>query len=251
MRIVSLSPSITRQLIDLDAEDMLAGVTALHPPLSKPVPVIGSMLRPNSEKIILLKPDIVLLSEEDSATQSVGFLETCNLNSRKFGRNGSFEDICKNYIELGRLIGKEQLAEQKAAVYAAQVKAARAKQIGLTVLLLVAHEPLITASDKSFVGRIITDAGGSNCFKELAVPYPIVSPEAVIKKNPHVMLAITQGGADYLRQKFSGFNLAAYNNDLIAEISPERLTYYTPADYASAVRELSEILTKAKEKLSK
>ena len=69
-RIISLSPSITRQIVDLQSESVLAGVTSYHPPLGRKIQIIGTLLHPNLEKIIIIKPDLVLLSEEDSAVQN-------------------------------------------------------------------------------------------------------------------------------------------------------------------------------------
>ena len=54
-RIVSLSPAITRQIIDLESEHLLAGVTSYHPPLTREVDIVGTLVQPNIEKIVLLK----------------------------------------------------------------------------------------------------------------------------------------------------------------------------------------------------
>ena len=48
-RVISLSPSITGQIIDLGAEDSLVGVTPYHPPLKKDVAIVGSYINPSIE----------------------------------------------------------------------------------------------------------------------------------------------------------------------------------------------------------
>ena len=64
--IVSLSPSITREIIDLDSENILKGVTSYHPPLKNKIEIVGNLLKPNIEKISLINPELILFSKEDN-----------------------------------------------------------------------------------------------------------------------------------------------------------------------------------------
>jgi ABC-type hemin transport system substrate-binding protein len=89
-RIISLSPSITRCILDLGAGDLLAGVTdyTLHSGLK--IESVGAYISPNMEKIIRLKPDLVLVSEEDRYIQKLHLLEKFGLRIEVIGRNSGF-----------------------------------------------------------------------------------------------------------------------------------------------------------------
>ncbi|MDR3238445.1 MAG: helical backbone metal receptor [Spirochaetia bacterium] len=246
--IVSLSPSITKEIIDLGAEELLAGVTSYHPPLSRKVEIIGSITVPNFEKILLLKPDIVLFSEEDGSTQPLKPLEASGLRLHKFGRNKNFSDICANYIELGKIIGKESEARSKAALYASALSAAKRGGRGVSVLVLISHEPLITASGLSFIGQMITDAGGKNIFDDAGIPYPIVSAEAIVHRDPDAVIIMSEGGTESFSKSFSRFSMRALKNGALFKIEPEHIAYYTPADYADAVKDFTLIFDSLKPK---
>ena len=116
-RIISLSPSITGQIIDLGAEDNIVGVTPYHPPLKRDVPLVGTYISPSIEKIISLKPDIILLSEEDGEIQRDSFFEKFGLKYYRFGRNSDFQSICGNYYLLGEMIGRRDSASAKIKYY--------------------------------------------------------------------------------------------------------------------------------------
>ena len=243
--IVSLSPSITRQLVDLNAEDLLVGVTTLHPPLTRQVEIIGSLVVPNFEKILRLRPSLVLFSEEDSHTQKLDPLKSSGLTLYGFGRNNNFEAICKNYIELGRIINKQLEAESKVAAYKKELIAAKTKPVGISVLMLVSWKPLISVSNDSFIGHIINDAGGKNIFHDTVSSYPLISPEAVALRDPDAVIIMTEGDGSGFTELFRSFSLRAIKNNNVFTIDPEHIAYYTPRDYIVAVNEIVKIISNA------
>ncbi|MCL2025808.1 MAG: helical backbone metal receptor [Leptospirales bacterium] len=244
--IVSLSPSITRGIIDLGAEDLLVGVTSYHPPLSRKIESVGSLNLPNLEKILFLKPQLVLFSEEDAATQRLEGLKASGLYLHGFSRNTNFYDICANYIELGKIIGRDSEAERKAALYMDAISKLKKNSNEISLLVLISHEPLITASGMSFVGKIINDAGGRNVFADAPRPYPIVSIESIISKSPDAVIIMSNGGVEYFQKKFGVFSMKALKNNNVFKIEPEHIAYYTPSDYVAAVKDFISILDSVK-----
>lgn len=240
--VVSLSPSITRQIVDLDAERLLVGVTSFHPPLSRDIASVGTLVAPNFEKILLLKPAVVLFSLEDSLTQRLDPLKTSGLVLHGFSRNTNFEAVCANYIELGRLIGKEKQAVSRTAAYREELAAARCQPRGISVLLLVSWEPLISVSDGTFIGHVIKDAGGKNIFPETAGSYPIITPEAVALCDPDVVIIMSEGNSEGFLKRFRAFSMRAVRNGNVFTIKPDHIAYFTPKDYIMAVNEIAEIL---------
>ena len=244
-KIVSLSPSITREIIDLGAEEMLAGVTSYHPPMKKKVPVVGTILHPNVEAILSLGPDLVLYSDEDSAVQHAERLAAAGLCSVPLGRNRSFDEICENYKRIAELIGERDAGRKKISRYRAILKAARVQEKRCTVAVFIAHAPLVAAAEGSFVGEIIADSGGINVVENMGIGYPILSAEYLVAVNPDVILSIMPGAAGFFASlSGSGAGLKAVRNGNVYSIDERHLAYYTPGDYIAAVREIAALLKK-------
>jgi ABC-type Fe3+-hydroxamate transport system substrate-binding protein len=246
-RVVSLSPAITREMIDLDSEDLLVGVTSYHPPLKKKIEIVGSLIQPSIEAIISLKPDIILFSMEDNPIQSIERFDATGIATHIFGRNGNFEEICTNYLSLAEILGKKRLATTKIEHYRRSLKRVEGREY--TIAVFISHNPLITASGNSYVGRVIEDAGGINCFDELDVPYPIISTEFITVKNPDIIISIIEGTENFFKNKLKNFQfIGAIKDNNIYSISPDRIAFYTPRDYVASVKEVSEIIRRADEK---
>jgi iron complex transport system substrate-binding protein len=244
-RAVSLSPSITREILDLESEAVIVGVTSDGPEMKGRVTLVGSLVRPSAEAIALLRPDIVLLSEEDSAVQRTEQVASLGIPVRRFGRNAGFEEICANYLALADLLGKRELAEAKLRQYRDHLKkavdAGAVKRRPLVALFLSA-KPLVAVSDSSFVGGIIRDAGGRNCYAGVAPPYPSVSLESLVRRPPELVIFISGDDMESVRREMRRLVPSAAEGILWRAVPPDRLAYYTPADYVASVEEVASLL---------
>jgi iron complex transport system substrate-binding protein len=258
LKIISLSPSVTRQIIDLEAENNLVGVTPYCPPSKEGVAIVGTYINPSIETIISLKPDIVFMSEEDRDIQRDNFFKKFGLKYYKFGRNDNFETICNNYKKLSDMIGKKDHAEKKINSYVDRLN--RINRRGELcspacdppcsppkVVFLISVKPLITISDKSYISDIIHKSGGINIFKDLKNPYSILTLEALIIKQPDVVIVMNQDDELYLLAKLKDFqNIKFINKKNIFALGDENIPYYTPKDYVISVEKIYEILNHAK-----
>jgi len=246
-RIVSLSPSITKMIIDLGSEHRLAGVTSFHPPLKKAVPVIGTLVNPAVESILQARPDLVLLSEEDGATQKSDLIRATGLRLEMLGRHRNFKDITDNYRRLALLLGREKTALEKLALYEKRLAALRAEVKRVKeVTLLLATRPLVTVSSGSFINAMIQDGGGRNSFHGLITAYPVITLEALVKKNPPVLMVMQKGGKKELERMLNRFPATALKKRNIFEILPDTVAYYTPEDYIRGVATIRSILGAAR-----
>jgi len=242
-RIVSLSPSITAQILDLDGAHLLVGVTTYSPPLPHKVEIVGSLTNPNVEKIILLKPDAVLYSIEDAAVQRTEQLTAMGIKLFTFKRNSDYAAICYNYRKLAEIIGQEELAEKKLADYNRKLKEIKTKAAGNRIkpsaAFFVSQEPLITVSRLSFISGIIDDAGGRNVYHDLEKAYPLVSAESLIILKPDIIISMMPDGEKFFTSLLSGYNRK--DKDLpvkIYSINPDNVALYTPGNYVSSVEEI-------------
>lgn len=250
-RIVSLSPSLTRQVVDLEGGDLIVGVTSFDGFRREGSAVVGTLLQPNIERIIALEPDLVLFSGEDGPVQKLEMLKRAGVASRRFGRNRGFRDICGNYLSLGALLGKERLARARVTGYRERLQGMvhrnrERSKCPLTAFFLSCR-PLIAASAESFIGGVIDDSGGVPAYAGAGMPYPLVSIESLVARDPDVIICMT--GEDDLREftrMLSDFpGMKAVAGGRIHLIDPDNVPYYTPADYVTSVERVSALLAAA------
>ena len=241
-RIISLSPSITGQIIDLGLEENLVGVTSYHPPMKKDLPLVGTLIKPSLEKIISLKPDIIFYSEEDGDVQSNDFFDKFGLKHYRFKRNADFKSICDNYIILAGIIDKKEYGRQQVNYYSERLNEIKKDKADIKVAFLVSVKPFITVSKLSYISNIISDAGGYNVFADTGNPYPILTAESLVIKNPDVVIVMNKGEDSYLFNCLKGFkklNFISKKNIFVA--GDDVIPYYSPKEYILAVEKISEI----------
>ena len=245
-RVVSLSPSITAQILDLESSDILAGVTTYSPPLPHEVEIVGNITNPNIEKIILLKPDAVLFSTEDAAVQRTEQLTALGIKLFSFRKNADYRTICDNYKALARIIGKEELADKKLELYNRKLEEIKTKSENLkkpSVAFFVSQEPLITVSGESFLSGIINDAGGDNSYSSMEKAYPLISAESLIIIKPDIIISMMPDAEVFFRKILSAYKLDEsglfYN---IYSINPDRVALYTPENYLLSTAEVHNIV---------
>ena len=249
-RIVSLSPSISRQIADLGRRELLVGVTSYDDFRRSGVDVVGTLVQPNLEAIIRLRPDIVLVSSEDGPVQNIDRLEEAGVRVFRFGRNRNFRDICDNYLRLAAMLGREAEARKQIARYSGMLdKAGGRRSAGSrgkpAVAFFLSHRPLIAASDGSFIAQVIRDAGGACVYSGTRGAYPPVSLESLVEHDPDVIvyMAGDNEGDDFFRRLTRDFgSLRVVRKRNFHIIDPDTIPYYTPADYVKSVALMAEIL---------
>jgi len=259
-RVVSLSPSITRQIIDLGMENLLAGVTDDDIPQGKKIPIIGTIVRPNTEIIVTLSPDAVICSEEDAAVQNTAGISSAGVRVVRLPANRDFNGLCDNYVELGRLLGAAGTAEMKAGAYRAERMRMMDAGPGastdhgagskrLRAVFIVSLRPLMTVSGGSFIGNMLNDAGCDNPYGDAAMPYPLISAESLVREDPDVVVSMMPGTVDYFRLTFGNVKIRTLENGTVYEIAPDHVAYYTPADYLAALSEIRACVGAARGKI--
>ena len=244
-RIVSLSPSITKQIIDLDSASMLVGITSYCPKTPGAV-IVGNLTNPVSETILNLKPDIVLSSDEDSIVQKLSALENTGIRVYKFKKNISFEDIISNYKDLGRLIAKEELSLKKSEIYIKKRQSLITRPIKNKAAFFISHRPLIPAASKTYINGILNDCGLENIYKDLNVQYPVISIETIIKSNPDYIFSMDSGPDDFFKKHLEKFDISAVKKQNLFYVEPDHVSSYAPMDYIDAVNEIKNFIKNKK-----
>ena len=240
-RIVSLSSSLTDQVNDLGAADMLVGVTMFNPMYKGHAAVVGSYVQPDMEKIISLRPHIVLVSDEDSIQTSL-LADRFGLRYYRSARVFNFDDICAGYVQLAGLIGKENFALQQVESYRGRIGSVKKPAHAPRIVFLVSAKPLITVSANSYINSIIESAGGINIFKNENTAYPILSMESLLLCNPDAVITMMENDRDYIMEMLKAYRHIRFsrNNNIFAT-GDSSIPYYSPARYVEAVEKISSI----------
>jgi iron complex transport system substrate-binding protein len=213
-RIVSTFPSITETLFALGAGDRVVGVSdyCTYPPAVLALPRVGSYIKPDAEKIALLRPDLVILQKAASSLdERLSALKIPQLDVTI----GSLPDVFTMIRQIGTAAGVADRAEKlnrdiqsKLDGFRAEVSSREAKgKPRPTVLIIVGRTPglltnLIGVSVGSYLGELLEIAGGRNVLANPAPAYPHISMETVVRLNPDFILDASFMGehAEHLRE---------------------------------------------------
>ncbi len=191
-RLISLAPSITETLYALGLGDRMVGDTDYcdYPPEARTKPHVGALLNPSLEKIVALKPDLVLGIAEANRRETADQLERLNIPLYGLAAH-SVEDTLSSIEDLGQVLGARTQAHLlveglRRRVEAVQQNAAR--QPRPRVLFVVWYRPLITAGPHTFIADAVRLAGGSSVSDDLSAEWPRLSLEDALHRDPDIIL---------------------------------------------------------------
>jgi iron complex transport system substrate-binding protein len=191
-RLVSIAPSITETLYALGLGDRLVGDTDYcdYPPQALKLPHVGALLNPSLEKIVALKPDLVLGTDEANRRETADQLE--RLGIPLYGVTAhTVEGTLQSLEDLGRVLDWDQPTGKIVTGLRARVAAVEKQAQGRPrpkVLFVVWYRPLITAGSATFISSVIQCAGGSSISDDLKGEWPHMGLEEVLKRAPDVIL---------------------------------------------------------------
>ncbi|MCW4009174.1 MAG: helical backbone metal receptor [Candidatus Bathyarchaeota archaeon] len=196
-RVVSLAPSNTEILFAIGAGDTVVGVTDFCDyPYNFTAWIeagnmtsIGSYYGPSVEPIVALEPDLVLASS--GSLDAAANLQSLGYNVLVVEAK-TIDGVLQDILMVGRATGHEidagtLVGSMRAAINAVADETANVETIP-KVYHEVWNEPLMSAGPGTFIDELITLAGGENIFNDATTSWPTVSSEAIIQKNPDVMI---------------------------------------------------------------
>ncbi|MBS0452073.1 MAG: ABC transporter substrate-binding protein [Proteobacteria bacterium] len=227
-RIVSLLPSVTESVCALGECKRLVGVDNYSnwPTEVAALPHVGGLEDANVERIVSLRPDVVLLSRSARVTER---LEALGVRVLAFEPD-SLADTQRVLGQLGLLLGRQA---QAAALWrdmddgVAKAAAGVPQSLrGQRVYFEVASVPY-AASESSFIGQVLSRLGMANVVPASMGPFPKLNPEFVVKANPQIiMLSDRNVVALHTRPGWQG----------IDAIRNQRICVFTPAQGDVLVR---------------
>ena len=249
-RIISLGQTITERIYLLGADRNLIADTVycVQPEDAKYKEKVGTLLQANLEKIVALKPDLVIASNLARPKQ-LRKLKDLGIRVVRFSYPKNFSEMCRQFLELGELLGKEEKAKEIIDNTKKEVAAIRMKTGNLPkkrVFIQLGIKPLHAVTRESFMNDYIEFAGGENiALNEGRGAY---SREKVLKGDPEVIIISTMGsseGETGKKEKESWMkygSIAAVKNQNVYIVNPDKLCSPTPITFVEALTEIAKMI---------
>jgi iron complex transport system substrate-binding protein len=233
-RIISLAPNLTELAYAAGLGSHMVAVTAYsdYPQQAKQLPQVGDAFRLDWERLVSLKPDLVLawgsgLSSRDLATFKKLKLRVLMLEPRHL------DDIPKILRLLGHIAGDEPVAEVAAHAFVQQLDTLRRQYAGrmkVRVYFQITAAPLLTVNDAHIISDVLRLCGAQNVFATVPLLTPAISNEALVKENPQVLLAVaaTYEQEEETKRIWRELPLTAVRQGRMVFIHPDFISRSTP-----------------------
>ncbi len=245
-RIVSLSPVLTEELFLLGVGDSVVGRTryCTKPSGVASIEVVGNLTEISVEKIIALRPDLVLaiLLTDVRAKQKI---KSLGIRVEEFPDAADFKGACDSFLRLARIVGKEEeaaLLVREAEKEVADIRREAAGKASPSVFIEVGAEPLVTMTKGSYFHDLVTFSGGINIAGDAT--RQLYSREKVLAQDPDVIIIVSMGfDGEKEKKTWESFrDLKAARNGRIFIVDSDLFCAPTPLSFVEALKKMEKIV---------
>ncbi|MDR1259819.1 MAG: helical backbone metal receptor [Endomicrobium sp.] len=245
--IISLSPLITKSLYELGLEQFTKGITIYCSKGTIKKEFVGTLLEIDIEKIMLLKPDIVISTKDGNNKITIEKLKRLGLEVYIMEIAKNFNEICINYNNLAKKLNKEK--EAKKIVNTARNLLwrnynKRNCSNNLKVFWEIGKKPLCTTGKQSFINDYNYFTNTINIYENINKRYFFVDIENVIERNPDIIFVVNvDNDIQHLKNKkwHEYKKTKAVKNNKIFTIDTN-IFIYTPLTFAKNVITLTKTI---------
>jgi iron complex transport system substrate-binding protein len=221
LRIVTLAPHLAELVFAVGAGDTLVGVSSFtdYPDAALALPVVGDAFVTDRELLAILHPDLLLAWESGTPVHVIDDLRAAGFVVDVI-RSKSLDDVATALEQIGELTGHRRQAREQADRFRDGIAVRRRDHVNsepIRVFYQVAMRPLYTVNADHYISELISVCGGENIFSDLVDLAPMVAVEAVIERDPEVLLAGDTGQADTFDewQRWPGIAANRYANHFL------------------------------------
>jgi iron complex transport system substrate-binding protein len=197
-RVIALAPSITEIIYDLGEEKRLQGVTRYsdHPARAKALPKVGTYVHLDLERIVALKPDLCISTKDGNPKHVIEKIAGLGIPVYVINPR-SLEQTMDTIARIGSLLNAELAAAD--LVYDMKKRITRVQSLVQKVnnrprvFFQIDAEPLVSASNNTFIHELIELAGGINTAAGKD-PYPRYSWEDILILQPDIVIISSMAG---------------------------------------------------------
>jgi len=199
-RVVSLAPSLSEIVVELDSADLLVGVLdgGDRPPLLKDLPSVGRYGQLDMERLLSLKPDLLLLWPGSIGPAQREQLKGLGIPIH-IAEPHSLDQLLHEIEDIAAQLGRPERGVRRAAQLRERLEALRQRyrrDTPLPVFYQVWDRPLYTVGGRQIISDALSVCGARNVFADLDLPAPQVSVESVLQRQPRMILATDQAQLD-------------------------------------------------------
>ena len=247
-RIVVLDPATVEMIYMLGAEDKIVGVANLERSKVWPeekvakLESVGTFIKPSLERIITLKPDLVITSALTDDNLNNG-LKSNNIEAKRIQAN-SIEEIFTNFMEVAKMLGKENeankiIAEKRAKLEEIKKMAA----INKKGLFVMSASPLMVFGNDNLPNDIMKLLNIKNIAENQKGRNPIVTPEFIMKENPDIIITLLPNPAQIVATNPQLKNVNAIKNSKFIVVNSSQILRGSPRTI-DQIQEIAKAVTK-------
>jgi len=246
-RVVSLAPSITKNIYSMGAQSKLVGCTNYcKTNKGDNIKVIANAVQVNIEQVYSLKPDLVLAMGLTSP-ETFDMLKKLGIKYIKFETPKNFNEICQQYIETGKLLGYENQArkvvsKEQAKLDSLKLRISKLNRKSPVIFIELGIKPLFAVIPNTFMHDYIMSIGGVNLATDVSTG--IISRENVLMKNPDAIFITSMGAPEIeeINTWKSYKQLNASKNNKIFTLDSDMACSPCPESYIQTVSIMVKLL---------
>jgi iron complex transport system substrate-binding protein len=191
-RVISTAPHITELLFAAGGGERVVGAMNYsdYPEAAKRLPVIGSNAQIDMERLLALRPDLLVVWQTGNTERQLAQLKSLGIPIF-YSEPKKLDDVATSLTRLGQLLGTDAVAQAAARDYRQKISklsASYAQRPPVRVFYQIWEKPLFTLNGEHIVTDALRACGGRNIFAGLKVTAPSVSTEAVLQENPEAII---------------------------------------------------------------
>jgi len=231
-RIVALSPHSVELLYSIGAGDRIVGTTqfADYPESANDIPRVGGHAGINIERILELKPDLVVIWKSGNPSNDLAQMRKLGLpiyesNPKKL------DQIAHELVQLGKLTGLQKQSQAAADKFKQRLKRLRTENSSkqsVRFFYQLWPKPLRGIGPKSWINEVMVSCGGENILGEGFSDYPEISIETVLLEKPDVILWPDHHGREKDKVDWSVWpEIPAVKNNHVYELEGDHMHRFT------------------------
>jgi len=208
-RIVSLVPAVTEMLFAIGAGQQVVGVSSYDhfPPEVEKLPKVGALLDPDTERILSLRPDLVVVYGSQTDTEARFKKAGIPVFNYRHGANEAILGTFDTITALGATTGHDAQAREVVVRITGGLDRVRMRVAGLSrprTMLVIGRQPgtlqgMFVAGGSGFLNEMLEIAGGQNVFEDVKRESAQPSSETLLQRAPDVLIELRapQPAGDY------------------------------------------------------
>ncbi len=243
-RIISLAPSLTKNIYYLGVQEQLAGCTSYcTEAVADNKEIVASAIKVNIEKTVSLKPDLILVTTITSP-ETIELLQKFNIRVEVFKTPKNTDEIFEQFERIGKLVNREEKASE--IISETRHKIEEIKKLmpagNKDVFFQIGAEPIFTVLPGTFMNDYITFMGGKNIATDVRTG--AVSRESIIAKNPDIIFIVTMGitGEEEYKQWQTFKDMKATSSEKIFIIDADKACSPTPVTFIETLDTMVSLL---------